>query len=144
MSRIGKKPISLPDSVSLDISNDGTIKVKGPKGELSEKIDPDFKVSVEDGSVVVVRPTEQKRHRSLHGLYRSLIGNMVEGVSNGYKKQLELVGVGFKATCSNNVLEMSLGYSHSVFFQLPEEVKGDALTEKGKILLLLLSLLISN
>lgn len=132
MSRIGKKPISLPDGVALDISKDGTIKVKGPKGELSEKIDADFAVSMEDGSAVITRPTEQKRHKALHGLYRSLIANMVEGVSNGYKKQLELVGVGFKATCSNNVLEMSLGYSHSVFFQLPQEVKGDAQTEKGK------------
>lgn len=132
MSRIGKKPISLPDSVSLDISKDGTIKVKGPKGELSEKIDSDFAVSVEDGQAVIVRPTEQKRHRALHGLYRSLIANMVEGVNSGFKKELELVGVGFKATCSNNVLEMSLGYSHSVFFQLPEEIKGAAVTEKGK------------
>ena len=132
MSRIGKKPISLPDGVSLDLSKDGNIKVKGPKGELSGVIDTEFKVSLEEGEAVIERPTEQKRHKALHGLYRSLINNMVVGVSEGYKKELELVGVGFKATCSNNVLEMSLGYSHSVFFQLPEEVKGTAVTEKGK------------
>jgi len=132
MSRIGKKPISLPDGVSLEISKEGVIKVKGPKGELQEKIDTDIKVSLEDGEVTLERPTEQKRHKSLHGLYRSLISNMVVGVKEGYKKELELVGVGFKAVCTQNVLELNLGYSHNVFFQLPEEVKGTAVTEKGK------------
>ena len=132
MSRIGKKPISLPDGVSLEISKEGVIKVKGPKGELQEKIDTDIKVSLEDGEVTLERPTEQKRHKSLHGLYRSLINNMVVGVKEGYKKELELVGVGFKAVCTQNVLELNLGYSHNVFFQLPEEVKGTAVTEKGK------------
>ena len=132
MCRIGKKPISFPDNVSFDISKGGQVKVKGPKGELSESIDPEFLVKIEDGSVVVERPTEQKRHKALHGLYRSLLNNMVEGVTNGYKIELELVGVGYKAVCSQNVLELSLGYSHNIFFQLPEEVKGTAVAEKGK------------
>ena len=132
MSRIGKKPISLPDGVSLEVSKEGVIKVKGPKGELQQEVDTDIKVSVEEGEVTLERPTEQKRHKSLHGLYRSLISNMVVGVSEGYKKELELVGVGFKAVCTQNVLELNLGYSHNVFFQLPEEVKGSAVTEKGK------------
>lgn len=131
MSRIGKKPISLPEGVSLEIK-EGNIKVKGPKGELEQSYDTAFDVKVEDGSVEVARPTEQKRHKALHGLYRSLISNMVIGVSEGYKKELELVGVGFKAVCSQNVLELSLGYSHNIFFQLPAEVVAAAVTEKGK------------
>ena len=132
MSRIGNKPISVPEGITIEV-NGGTVTVKGPKGELHERVDPDFKLTTnEDGSMSLARPTEQKRHKSLHGLYRSLISNMVEGVANGYKKELELVGVGYKATTSGNVLEMSLGYSHNIFMEIPEEVSVSAQTEKGK------------
>lgn len=132
MSRIGKKPISLPDGVTLDVTKGGDIKVKGPKGELQQNVDADFIVKLEEGAIVVERPTEQKRHKALHGLYRSLLSNMVQGVSEGYKIDLELVGVGYKATCTSNVLDLSLGYSHNVFFQMPDEVTATAVTEKGK------------
>jgi large subunit ribosomal protein L6 len=132
MSRIGKLPISLPAGVSVTVEQDNTVTVKGPKGTLSTPVDRDIAISQEDGSLVVSRPTEQKRHKALHGLYRSLINNMVEGVSNGFKANLELVGVGYKATVTNNVLELSLGYSHNIFLALPAEVKASAVTEKGK------------
>lgn len=131
MSRIGNKPITLPSGVSVDVTASAVI-VKGPKGELNQEIDPDFKITVEDGLLTVVRPTEQKRHKSLHGLYRSLLNNMVIGVSQGYTKELELVGVGYKAAVANNVLELNLGYSHSIFMQVPNEVTADARMEKGK------------
>ncbi len=131
MSRVGKAPIKLPEGVVLSI-NKNVVSVKGPKGELSQSIDPDITCKLENGIFTVDRPTEQKRHKSLHGLYRSLVNNMVEGVSNGYKKDLELVGVGFKATVQNNVLELNLGYSHSIYFAVPEEIKVTAVTEKGK------------
>lgn len=131
MSRIGNKIISIPEGVSIT-AGQGTVSVKGPKGELTRSIDPEMGINI-DGSVLTVsRPTEQKRHKALHGLYRSLISNMVLGVSEGYKIDLELVGVGYKATCTNNVLELSLGYSHPIFFALPAEVKGTAVMEKGK------------
>lgn len=131
MSRVGRAPISLPSGV--DVSVDGAnVTVKGPKGELTQAIDPDIKVKVEDGTVTVERPTEQKRHKSMHGLYRALINNMVIGVNEGYKKELELVGVGYKAEVKGNVLELSLGYSHNIFVALPEEVKVTAETVKGK------------
>lgn len=131
MSRIGKKPIALPDKVSVSIKGN-TVSVKGPKGELSQVIDPDIKVSVENGEISVSRPTEQKRHKALHGLYRALLNNMVVGVSEGYKVSLELVGVGYKANTTGNLLELSLGYSHPIFFALPTEIKATAVTEKGK------------
>lgn len=131
MSRIGKKPISLPSSVTISVAAD-TVTVKGPKGTLSQYVNPDITVSVAEKELVVERPTDQKRHRALHGLYRALINNMVEGVSNGFKTQLEIVGVGYKATASNNVLELSLGYSHSIYLAVPQEVKVSAVTEKGK------------
>jgi len=130
MSRIGKKVITLPSGVTLKVANN-KVSVKGPKGELHQVIDPDFTVTQENSSVTVTRPTEQKRHRALHGLYRALIANMVEGVSVGYKKQLELVGVGYKVTAQSNVLELSLGYSHNVFLAVPSEVKVAAMQEKG-------------
>jgi len=131
MSRVGRAPISLPSGV--DVSVDGTnVTVKGPKGELTQAIDPDIKVKVEDGTVTVERPTEQKRHKSMHGLYRALINNMVVGVNEGYKKELELVGVGYKAEVKGNVLELSLGYSHNIFVALPEEVKVTSETVKGQ------------
>lgn len=132
MSRIGKLPVTLPEKVELSVSPSNVVTVKGPKGSLSQQVDVDIKVSVEDGKVVVARPTEQKRHKALHGLYRSLISNMVVGVSQGYKIDLELVGVGYKATAANNVLELSLGFSHGIFFKLPSEIAVSALTEKGK------------
>ena len=131
MSRIGKAPITLPEGVSIDIQ--GTlVKVKGPKGELSESIDPDLITKVEDGTVTIERPTEQKRHKAMHGLYRSLINNMVVGVMEGYKKEMELVGVGYKADAKGSVLELNLGYSHNIFLSMPEEIKVSTLTEKGK------------
>lgn len=132
MSRIGKKPITINEGITVNVSPENLVTVKGPKGELSRLIDRDIKVNIADGEVTLERPTEQKRHKSLHGLYRALINNMVEGVTEGYKKQLELVGVGYKATAQGNVLELSLGYSHSIFFMVPEEIKVSAQTAKGK------------
>lgn len=132
MSRIGKLPITLPANVTLAVATGNVITVKGPKGTLSQNIDPDIKVTVDGPTVVLERPTEQKRHKAMHGLYRALLNNMVEGVSNGYKRQLEIVGVGYKATAANNILELSLGYSHSIFVAVPREVAISALTEKGK------------
>jgi large subunit ribosomal protein L6 len=132
MSRIGKKPITLPANVTLAVATGNVITVKGPKGTLTQNIDPDIKVTVDGPTVVLERPTEQKRHKAMHGLYRALLNNMVEGVSTGYKRQLEIVGVGYKATAANNILELSLGYSHSIFVAVPREVAISALTEKGK------------
>jgi large subunit ribosomal protein L6 len=132
MSRIGKLPIEMPQGVTFNFNKDThTVSVKGPKGELAQVIDSDFTIKQEDGQVVIERPTEQKRHKAMHGLYRSLIANMVEGVKNGYKKQLELVGVGYKASAQSNVLELSLGYSHSIFLTIPQELKVQAVQEKG-------------
>lgn len=131
MSRVGKAPISIPEGVALTIDKN-IVSVKGPKGELVQSIDADITCKLEDGVFTVERPTEQKRHKALHGLYRSLISNMVEGVSKGYKKDMELVGVGYKAAVQNNVLELNLGYSHSIYFAAPEEIKITAVTEKGK------------
>lgn len=132
MSRIGKKPITLPSGVELSVSSRNEVVVKGPKGTLTQGVDPDIKVSVDGNSVVVERPTEQKRHKALHGLYRSLISNMILGVNQGYKTNLELVGVGYKATANGQVLELSLGYSHNIFVALPKEVSVTAVTDKGK------------
>ena len=133
MSRIGKKPIKLTEGVTHTYdAKAGVITVKGPKGELTQKIDPAFKLVENEGELTLERPTEQKRHKALHGLYRSLVNNMVEGVSEGYKKQLELVGVGYKATAQNNVLELSLGYSHNIWMSVPTELKVSAETAKGQ------------
>lgn len=131
MSRIGKKTIPVPSGVTVNFANH-KVSVKGPKGELHQVIDPDFKLKQENAELTVERPTEQKRHRAMHGLYRALIANMIEGVSKGYKHQLELVGVGYKATAQSNVLELSLGYSHNVFLAVPSEVKVQAVQEKGQ------------
>ncbi len=131
MSRIGKAPINLPEGVSITIDKN-LVSVKGPKGELSQQIDPDMDCKLEDGVFTLERPTEQKRHKAMHGLYRSLVNNMVEGVNTGYKKDMELVGVGYKASVQNNVLELNLGYSHSIYLAVPEEIKVSAQTEKGK------------
>jgi large subunit ribosomal protein L6 len=132
MSRIGKKPISLPSGVTISVASDNVVTVKGPKGTLTQEVDPDIRISTVEGEIIVERPTEQKRHKALHGLYRALVNNMVEGVNNGYKRQLEIVGVGYKATATNNILELSLGYSHNIFLAVPNEVKVTTLTEKGK------------
>lgn len=132
MSRIGKMPISIPKGVEIKVSDTNMVTVKGPKGQLTQQVDPDIKVSMEDGTLVVSRPTDQKRHRSLHGLYRALINNMVEGVSNGFVKDLEVVGVGYRAANTGQLLELTLGYSHPVMFAIPDEVKVSTSQEKGK------------
>ena len=132
MSRIGRKPITVPNGVTITVGNDNVVAVKGPKGELKQAIDRDIKVEVKDGSVNFDRPTDQIRHRALHGLYRALIANMVKGVTEGYKKNLELIGVGFKASNQGNVLDLSLGYSHNIIFEVPKELKLATAQEKGQ------------
>lgn len=132
MSRIGKMPVAIPSGVTIDVSKGNIVKVKGPKGELKQQVDPDIQVEVENGEIVVKRPTEQKRHRAMHGLYRSLLNNMVEGVSKGYVKELELVGVGYRASSSGQKLDLTLGYSHPIVFIVPKEVKVETKSEKGK------------
>jgi large subunit ribosomal protein L6 len=132
MSRIGKLPITLPANIELSVAKDNVVTIKGPKGSLSTAVDKDIIVKQEDNQILVERPTEQKRHKAMHGLYRSLINNMVVGVSEGYKEQLELVGVGYKATVQGNILELALGYSHNIFMTMPAEVTATAVTEKGK------------
>ncbi len=132
MSRIGKKPIAVPNGVTVTVSADNTISVKGPKGELKQLIDRDIKVEVKDGHVEFVRPTDQIRHRALHGLSRALVANMIRGVSEGYKRQLELIGVGFKASNQGNLLDLALGYSHNIIFEIPKELKVATAQEKGE------------
>jgi len=131
MSRVGNQPINIPEGVTINVDNN-TVTVKGPKGELSQKIDPDIKVELNDQVLRVSRPTEQKRHKAMHGLYRALINNMVEGVSKGYEKKLELVGVGYRVDVNNDILDLTLGFSHHVFFKVPPEIKVKAESEKGK------------
>ena len=130
MSRIGKLPVNLPAGVEIKISNDNVVSVKGPLGTLSQKVDSDITVTVEDGVLSVTRPTNQPRHRSMHGLYRALINNMVVGVTQGYEIKQELVGVGFKAEAKGQILELSLGYSHDIHMMVPPEVTVTAVTEK--------------
>jgi large subunit ribosomal protein L6 len=130
MSRIGKLPVSLPKGVIVNISDDNVISVKGPLGELRQNIDKDLKIEVENDQIIIKRPSESKNHKSLHGLYRALIANMVTGVSQGFKKELELVGVGYRAEAKGQNLEMSLGYSHEIVFQIPGEVKVETKTER--------------
>lgn len=132
MSRIGKKPITIPGNVKISVSPANEVTVKGPKGELKEKLDRDMKVEIEGDTLTLVRPTEQIRHRAMHGLYRSLVANMVEGVSNGYTRKLELIGVGFRAAVTGQNLDMSLGYSHNIVMEMPKEIKATAVMEKGK------------
>lgn len=131
MSRIGKAPIELPVGVSVDISKGNLVKVKGPKGELAEQVDTDLSIDVVDGELNVVRPTDQKRHKAVHGLYRSLINNMVVGVTEGYVKTLELIGVGYRCANTGNLLELSLGYSHPIYFYVPDEISLSTSMEKG-------------
>lgn len=132
MSRIGKAPITLPKNVTVEVMGGNVVKVKGPKGELFQPVDQDITVKIDNGVVTVERPTEQKRHKALHGTYRSLLNNMVTGVSDGYTKQLELVGVGYRAAVTKQVLELQVGYSHPVVVLLPEEIKASAKQDKGQ------------
>jgi large subunit ribosomal protein L6 len=132
MSRIGNAPITVPEKVEISVSKGNDVTVKGPKGELSHRFDPAIKIDFANGEATLERSTEQKRHKSLHGMYRSILNNMVIGVSSGFKKELELVGVGYRASNTGNLLELSLGYSHPIYFSIPEEVKVETKTEKGK------------
>jgi len=130
MSRIGKLPVYLPKGVTVKISDDNVVSVKGPLGELTRSVDKDLTIKVEDNQLIIDRPSDSKSHKSLHGLYRALIANMVTGVSQGYRKDLELVGVGYRAEAKGQLLEMSLGYSHDIILQLPSEVKIETKTER--------------
>ncbi len=132
MSRIGKAPIEVPAGVTITVNNDNVVTVKGPKGELQQAVDSDIIVEQEEGNLLVKRPSEQKRHKALHGLYRSLLNNMVVGVTTGYKLEQELVGVGYRATNTGNTLDLVLGYSHHYVFELPKEIKVSTTADKGK------------
>ncbi len=132
MSRIGNNPVSIPGGVTVAVSDDNVVTVKGPKGELQQAVNPVIKVTVEEDQVKLERENDQKSSKSMHGLYRALINNMVVGVSEGYKIIQELVGVGYKASHNGQVLELALGFSHSIFFEIPKEVKVETITERGK------------
>ena len=132
MSRIGKAPIAIPAGVTITVSDKNLVTVKGPKGELTQQVDRDIAVEQEDGQLLVKRPTEQKRHKALHGLYRSLLNNMVVGVTEGYTTTQELVGVGYRASAQGSTLDLTLGFSHQVVFILPKEVKVSTTSVKGK------------
>jgi len=137
MSRIGKLPIHVPAGVTVTIK-DSVVTVKGPKGELVQSVNPAIQVSIEAGVITLTRPTESKEHRAMHGLYRSLINNMVLGVSDGYKKELELVGVGYRVSNAGQLLDLSLGYTHNIFLQLPAEIKVETKSERNKNPLIIL------
>ncbi len=132
MSRIGKKPVEITKGVTISVGSDNVVTVKGPKGELKQTVDSDMIIEVKEGVVEVKRPTDQIRHRAMHGLYRSLISNMVKGVTEGYTKKMELVGVGFKASNQGNMLDLALGYSHNIMFEIPKELKVATSQEKGQ------------
>ncbi|HEX8022165.1 50S ribosomal protein L6 [Mucilaginibacter sp.] len=132
MSRVGKAPIALPQGVTVTVSADNVVTVKGPKGQLQQAIDSDITIAQEDGQLLVQRPSDQKRHKALHGLYRALLNNMVIGVTDGYKVTQELVGVGYRATNTGNTLDLVLGYSHHYVFELPQEIKVTTTADKGK------------
>ncbi len=132
MSRIGKKPVEFPAGVNITLTKDNQVVVKGPKGELKQNIDRDIKIEIKDNTVEFARPTDQIRHRALHGLYRSLVSNMVKGVTEGFTKKMELVGVGYKASNQGNLLDLSLGYSHNIVLEIPAELKITTAQEKGK------------
>ncbi len=125
MSRIGKLPVSLPSGVSVELLDGNVLKVKGPLGEMCQKVDPDIKLTIEDNQIKFERPTDQPRHRSMHGLYRALVHNMVVGVSEGFTTQQELVGVGYRVAVQGQLLVFSLGYSHEIHLMLPPEVKAE-------------------
>lgn len=128
MSRIGKKPVPIPKGVKVEVKN-GEVKVTGTKGTLSAAVHPDITVEVKGEEVVVTRPSDVKEHRALHGLFRALIANMIKGVTEGYSKKLELVGVGYRAEMKGKVLQLALGYSHSIVFRAPENIKLEAPTQ---------------
>ncbi len=132
MSRIGKLPISIPEGVQVSVSDDNVVTVKGKLGEIQQQIAEGISLKIEDGTINVERATDNRDHRAKHGLYRALIANMVQGVSEGFKIVQEMVGVGYKASVQDQVLELSVGYSHNIFLQLPPEVKVEAITERGK------------
>jgi len=132
MSRIGKLPVSLPKGVELNVSDKNVVTVKGPKGTLTQNVDSAISIKNEDGTIVLTRATEQKRHKAMHGLYRALIASMVKGVSEGYKTEQELVGVGYRAANKGQLLELTLGYSHNVSFDLPVEIKVTTTADKGQ------------
>jgi large subunit ribosomal protein L6 len=132
MSRIGKAPITVPGGVTVSVGKDNVVTVKGPKGELKETLDRDMAVEVKDGNINIARPTDQIRHRALHGLSRALVANMVKGVTEGYTKKLELIGVGFKAANTGNLLDLALGYSHNIIFEVPKELKVTTEQLKGQ------------
>jgi large subunit ribosomal protein L6 len=132
MSRIGKQPVIAPSGVTISVGKDNVVTVKGPKGELKETVDRDITLEVKDGQITFARPTDQIRHRAMHGLYRSLVSNMVKGVTEGYERKLELIGVGFKAANQGNVLDLSLGFSHNIVFEVPKELKVATAQEKGQ------------
>lgn len=132
MSRIGSYPIAIPGGVEIKVSKSNEVNVKGPQGELNQVVDPSIKITLEEKSIRLDREDESKKQKSLHGLYRSLVANMIEGVSKGFEKELELVGVGYRATNNGQILELALGYSHTIYLQLPPEIKVEAKTERGK------------
>jgi len=132
MSRIGKAPITVPSGVTVTVGNDNMVTVKGPKGELKQAIDRDIKVEVKDGTITISRPTDQIRHRALHGLSRALVANMIKGVTDGFTRKLELIGVGFKAANQGNILDLALGFSHNIIFEVPKELKVATAQEKGQ------------
>jgi len=132
MSRIGKQPVTFPNVVTISVAQDNVVTVKGPKGELKQPIDRDMKIEVKDGAINILRPTDQIRHRALHGLSRALVANLVKGVTDGYQKKLELVGVGFKAVNQGNVLDLALGFSHNIIFEIPKELKVATEQQKGQ------------
>lgn len=132
MARIGSRPIPFGDDVTITVDKKNVVTVEGPKGTLSQQVDPDLTIDVGEGEVTVNRPTDQKRHRSLHGLTRSLLQNMVEGVTEGYKKELKIIGVGYRAQMSNGALELALGYSHPIFFLPPDAVSISVDTDRGQ------------
>ena len=138
MSRIGKAPIAIPAGVTVEVK-DHVVTVKGKNGTLSQAVNPDIDVEVKDGHIYVTRPDDEREHRAMHGLYRALINNMVVGVSEGYKKEMELVGVGYRANATGQVLELSLGYSHAIYIKLPPEVKVETKNERNKNPLIILS-----
>lgn len=138
MSRIGKAPIEIPTGVKIEVAKDNVVTVKGPKGTLTQAVNPEFKIEEADGHLHITRPSDDREHRAQHGLYRALIHNMVVGVSTGYRKELELVGVGYRAAATGQVLELSLGYSHAIYLKLPPEVKVEAKSERNKNPLIIL------
>ncbi|MBK7030518.1 MAG: 50S ribosomal protein L6 [Bacteroidales bacterium] len=132
MSRIGKRPIAIPSGVQITVSDKNLVTIKGKKGQLVQQVDPDIIIKVEGTELLVQRPTDQQKHRALHGLYRSLLANMVTGVHDGFTVVQELVGVGYKAAATGQILELSLGYSHNIVFELPAEIQITTVTERSK------------